>query len=417
MSTPTWGIGWRIGFRFGALVVALFQFPFPLTAFPHIRWLTDWLTRPWDWAIVWFAERALGLPAPSLVPNGSGDTTAAYVHSLLVLLVAALGTVVWSVVDRRRAAYPRLARLLWIGLRYSLAFAMLSYGFAKILKSQFPDLHPGRLSELVGEMSPMGLLWTFMGYSTAYSVFAGLAEAIGGALLLWRRTVALGAVLIAIVMANVVMLNLCFDVPVKLYATRLLLEAIVIGLPGMRRMLSAALGHAVAAVPPRPRTSIRAERIRLAAKLVVIGLMVWTLYGQFSGRPSRNARVHELYGTWQVDSYLVDGSEGALGDPDRWREISANPRALWIRPLSGRQRAYELEVDAASRTITVKRYDDDFKLIGESETWTYTRPAPDRLIIDGKHHSGQLHVELHRAPDPLLLTRGFHWINEAPFNR
>jgi hypothetical protein len=63
---------------------------------------------------VWFAETVLGLPAPSTVPNGSGDTTAAYVMWLVVIILAALGTAIWSALDRRRTAYPRLATAIWI---------------------------------------------------------------------------------------------------------------------------------------------------------------------------------------------------------------------------------------------------------------------------------------------------------------
>jgi hypothetical protein len=51
------------------------------------------------------------------------------------------------------------------------------------------------------------------------------------------------------------------------------------------------------------------------------------------------------------------------------------------------------------------------------EVWHYTRPAPDRLVIDATHRGKQLHVTLRLAPDPPLMTRGFRWINEAPYNR
>jgi hypothetical protein len=74
---------------------------------------------------------------------------------------------------------------------------------------------------------------------------------------------------------------------------------------------------------------------------------------------------------------------------------------------------YALEVDPAAHTITVTI--DSAKQI--KETWTYTRPAPDRLVIDCVHRGKKLHVRLHREPEGLLMTRGFHWINEVPYNR
>src|ERR1044071_6897724 len=113
-----------------------------------------------------------------------------------------------------------------------------------------------------GGTSPMRLMWAFMGYSLPYTVFAGLAEVTGGVLLLWRRTATLGALVVAIVMTNVVLMNLCYDVPVKLFSTLLLVFAIAIGLPDARRLLGAVLGRAAAELPPRARMTPGLERGR-----------------------------------------------------------------------------------------------------------------------------------------------------------
>ena len=78
-----------------------------------------------------------------------------------------------------------------------------------------------------------------MGYSPAYNVFAGGAEALGGLLLLFRRTTTLGAVVAIGVLTNIVMLNFCYDVPVKLFSIHLTLMATALaGLDG-RRLLNA----------------------------------------------------------------------------------------------------------------------------------------------------------------------------------
>ena len=113
---------------------------------------------------------------------------------------------------------------------------MFTYGFSKVfhLQMQFPDA--GRLAESFGDSSPMGLLWTFMGYSFGYSLFAGMAEVAGGALVLFRRTTTLGVLVIAAVMLNIEILNLTYDVPVKLYAAHLLFMAIVLLAPDFTRL-------------------------------------------------------------------------------------------------------------------------------------------------------------------------------------
>jgi len=44
------------------------------------------------------------------------------------------------------------------------------------------------------------------------------------------------------------------------------------------------------------------------------------------------------------------------------------------------------------------------------------RTARARARRDGAHLGKPFHAALHREPAPLLMTRGFHWINEAPWN-
>ena len=49
----------------------------------------------------------------------------------------------------------------------------------------------------------------------------------------------------------------------------------------------------------------------------------------------------------------------------------------------------------------------------------YIRPEPDRLSLDGSYEGQSLRVELARIDHSKLplISRGFHWINEYPYNR
>jgi len=401
---------------------ALLIFPFPLDVNPTSDGVARWLTTPRRWAVSWFAQHVLGLADPSQASNGSGDKTSDYVFLLVVAIVAAIGAGVWSAVDRR-TAHPRLAAGALVVLRYVVGYAMLSYGLAKVLKGQFPDLRPRDLEQPTGEMSPMGLVWTFMGYSTPYSMFAGLVEMVGGVLVLWRRTATIGALVIVAVMTNVVMLNFCYDVPVKLYSTQLLLMAIVIALPGARRLVSAAMGRAVAEIPARERMSPRWERARTIARIAMLGLFMWGLYGTYAYESGRNDQGHDLRGVWVVDTFIIEGVEHSLAtDPVRWHKVVLNPRGLYIVPMVGDRTSFSLTVDGAHRTLTLRlpsagpgRGKDNVETT--IETWTYTRPTPDQLVLEGAHHGKPFHAALHLEPAQLLMTRGFHWINEEPLNR
>jgi hypothetical protein len=79
----------------------------------------------------------------------------------------------------------------------------------------------------------MGLMWTFMGASRGYEIFSGLAEVTTGLLLLFRRTSTIGALIAAGVMLNTVVMNFCFDVPVKLYSMHPVLMALFLLIPDM----------------------------------------------------------------------------------------------------------------------------------------------------------------------------------------
>jgi hypothetical protein len=428
MAAPRWSLWERVAFRFGILAGALCVFPFPFGYIPKTAAIAHVLRAPLEWLTAQLAAYGLGMPDVTNLHNSSGDTTWDYVTLLLVAIVATLGTIAWSIVDRRRPAYPVLAARALVVLRYVVAYAMVSYGFAKITRAQFPAPNAVRLDEPVGDMSPMGLLWTFMGGSGPYTVFAGFAETFGGLLLLWRRTAFLGAVVAIAVMTNVVLLNFCYDVPIKLYSCQLLAMAIAIALPDSRRVLAAALGRATTAAPPRPRRSPRSERTRWIAKLLMCGAIGWSVYNSIARAigPDPDAQMSGFLGTWVVDSCTIAGDQSPPLAA-RWARLMINPRSVQIVTRTGDRDWPTVKHDAAAHTLQITLDEHvrdplpkptapagDTKLI--TEQWTYARPAFDRLVIDGTHRGTPFHVAMHLLPPPPLVTRGFRWINDAAYN-
>jgi len=55
---------------------------------------------------------------------------------------------------------------------------------------------------------------------------------------------------------------------------------------------------------------------------------------------------------------------------------------------------------------------------GQEMLINFDRLPADVITLDGKLDGKQIHAKLHHIPEPrfLLNTRGFHWINEYPFN-
>lgn len=393
-------------FRFGVLGAILLIFPFPLGRIPFTWELAQWLVRPWEWLVDWFARFVLGIAPPPHVFTGSGDTTWHYVQLLLIVILAAIGAVVWTVIDtrRQRTSYPRLAAAMMVLLRYYLAAVMISYGAAKVLPLQFPAPWVGRYDGAIGDMSPMGLLWTFMGHSGPYTFIAGLAEIVGAVLLFWRRTTLIGALILAGVLLNIVLLNFCYDVPVKLFSVELLLMTIAVITPHRWRLLGALLGYGSAPVPERPRISFLGERMRGIAKYSFItSIMLTLVFAYLSPRNSPPAR-SELHGVWVVKRFVLDGVEHPplLTDDVRWRKLIVSEYGLQIRFTTDRRAFYRMaRVDERAHTVRLGARLLAYQLDG------------DRLVLA----DDSLRVVLVREPEPLLKTRGFHWIQEFPFNR
>ena len=408
--TPPWSRLQRVAFRFLFATMLVLAFPFPLGFIPGTGRLAQAVTEPWQWAVAWFAEHVLRIEPPPFVVTGSGDTLWHWVWFLLVLTLAAVITIVWSILDRRRA-YPRLASALHVGARYFLASIMLGYGLAKVIPVQFGTVWLPRYDVRLGDMSPMGLLWTFMAHSAPYTIAAGIAEVVGAVLLLSRRTTIFGALILIVVMTNVVLLNLCYDVPVKLFSMSLLAIAIGIALPSARRLIGAALGHAAPAVAPRPRGSLGAERVRMLAKLVILVSFVisahqWRQLATMIHHPPT-----VLHGSWRIDRHSVDGIElpSDFTHDERWRTLHVHERGITVRHATDRRSHLRAEVDPEAKTLTI--------LDGIIRYPLAYRRTGDALVLDGTLRGERLHLELVLMPPAELSTRGFHWVTEEPYYR
>ncbi|MGV9482702.1 DoxX family protein, partial [Gordonia aichiensis] len=200
--------------------------------------------------------------------TGSGDTAAKWLAAFTMIVVAVPVTAVWSVFDRRRTHYVRLVVLFRLLLRFALVSALLLYGMIKILPTQM-SFNLERLVEPYGYMSPMAVLWAQSALSEPYEIALGAAEVTAGLLLIVPLTAGLGSVLAVLVALQVVLVNLTFDVPVKLFALQILLYAMVLAAPEIVRIVRALLGHDVPA-----RTPPRGDRLLVGAQ-VLLGL--WLL--------------------------------------------------------------------------------------------------------------------------------------------
>src|ERR1700733_10176871 len=181
----TWNSIHKIAFR--ACFLFFMQY-IPLGSneiFADKTYLYGYYIRPFYKLIPWIGQHILHLSNPITVfpDGGSSDTTFDYVLILSMMVMAVIGTLIWTLSDRHRPNYQRLNYWFTLTLRYYCAYTMFSFGLSKIYKLQFPNPSLRSLIQPLGTYSPMHLAWTFFGYSGPYSRIAGWSEIISGVLL------------------------------------------------------------------------------------------------------------------------------------------------------------------------------------------------------------------------------------------
>ena len=73
---------------------------------------------------------------------------------------------------------------------------------------------------------------------------------------------------------------------------------------------------------------------------------------------------------------------------------------------------FKMEIDDSKKKIALSKDATKFEL-------GYAQPDGDHLVLEGKLMDDVLSVRLRKIDTTkfLLVKRGFHWINEVPFNR
>jgi hypothetical protein len=409
----------RLAARFALIAFGLFHLPLLLNNYPTFGGgglEADGISQAWGRVFgrvgLWVARNVFGMtgPMPYALSGDNGDTAGEYCRLLVGVVVAALAAAIWTAVDRRRPGARWVEQALWILLRYAIALGLASYAIAKIFPQQFGDLSPVALETRVGELSPMGLLWRFMDYSRVFSTFGGVMELAVVVLLCFRRTALLGALLCLPVMSTVMVMNLCYGVMVKLYSVMMVASALVLVLFDARRLIDVViLRRAVPASPLGPPfRSRRLNQARWLIKLVFAGGVIASSVAHMHDVGARIAalKASPLYGTWDVESFVVAGRELAqTAEPARWRRVVL-ARSTAIRLEDDRLLSCQRTGDEAARTLELTCGGPRQRA---SARWTRDG---DRLRLEGSFDGAPFAAVLKHRDDsqlPLLRER-FSWI-------
>src|SRR6478609_6973763 len=120
LSEESWAPATRIAFRFCLLYFGLYVLTTQMLAgmLPNPKFRVPVLAQkpPMQQLVLWVGNHILGVQ-PTVHPTGSGDTLFDWTAAFTLLLLAALGTIVWSLVARETTSYPRLYKWFRLFLR------------------------------------------------------------------------------------------------------------------------------------------------------------------------------------------------------------------------------------------------------------------------------------------------------------
>ena len=391
-ESSRWSLAARIAFRFAFSYFAL-TWLLSLLA-NRIGFLREMYTDFWNGLVVWANEAVFHLPDEQLF-NLTGSTAYSTVRFLCHLAVAGAATVVWSVLDRRRVQYARLHPWLRIVVRYMLAGTMIRYGALKVIPSQMVAPPPlGVLPQRIGDLLPTHVLWWTIGASPTFETATGLAELLGGVLLLFPRTTLLGALISAANMLFVFLLNMCFDVSVKLPSLQYLAMALILVAPDARRLADVFLFHR-RAEPSQVLPLFRRKWLDRIPHILLFLYGLSTIKSDLEWSAERYKHQHPprppLYGIWSVEAFARDGKNVPLStEPDRWLLVMfLKPGSVGVEQMAGAWKNYKLDLDMEKKRMA----------LGPSQgTFSFQQPEKDVLVLDGQLEGRRVRAKLRKAP-------------------
>jgi len=268
---------------------------------------SSWLFKACESALAATALLNLLLFSLEFLPFGLLQKYGSYFGYVLIGSVglALLSSLLYSWRWHRREPITTLRsplRHAWLQalIRYWLALSISTYGFAKILKTQFqtPDFF---LDTPLSSVDGMSLTWYYFGYSYPLAVIIGLFQIGGSILLLYRRTTLLGVVILLPVMVNIVLINLFFTISVGaffnsvVYSLALLFLLLLHG-DRLRTVFWDLMDHL-------PRIELCGGWVKHSLRLLVIAVAFVSLKVLLLIQPSEQT----LKGTWQVEKLIRNG--------------------------------------------------------------------------------------------------------------
>ena len=345
---------------FAGLFILLLPFPY------HILPNPGGLTSPFLKEIVQWLDLHLLLNEQASVASFISDSRSLYMLTALLLVISGLMGFLYLLLDKTGKQYEKIKYWGHVVVSYYLALQLFKYGFDKVFKHQFYLPEPNILFTPLGDLSKDILYWSTIGSSYPYSIFAGVLEIVPAFLLLFNRTRLLGALITIPVLLNVLMINIGFDVSVKLYSSFLLFLSLLIVSVNFRNLYSFfILNEKVQVQLWRPQVDSKKKLLFYSiSKALIVGLILFeSMFIYFKANNFNDDKVARpfLHGVYEVELYTRNGDTipPSREVEGRIKRIFVHREGYFItQSMQDKMKDYKLSYNQPNQQLLLKEYDD-----------------------------------------------------------
>jgi hypothetical protein len=250
----------------------------------------------------------------------------------LIFIIAIIGTIVWSLADKKTKNYDKLNYYLRILIRYRLAIAVIGYGFLKLFAIQAPYPSLSSLNTPYGDFSTWKIFSLSLGIVPGYQSFLGAVELIAGLLLLNRKTTVIGATIIIFFTGNVFMSNLAYAGGEVVYSFYLVTLALFLVIYDLERIINLIILHKPTIPALKPTWNLSRQRRIFKVALKAIFIFVFVFFNGYSVYKSalnggyhfpHQAGLKSVQGLYTVVDFKLNGQTLPYSqtDPVRWQNV------------------------------------------------------------------------------------------------
>ena len=314
---------------------------------------TSWFFKFCESALAAIALLNLLLFPLEFMPFSFFEKYGQYIEYVLIgsVGVALFGSLIYVWIWHRReqtiSTYSALHHAWLQGIiRYWLALSISSYGFAKILKTQFQT--PDYLLDMpLSAVDGMDLTWYYFGYSYPLAAIIGLFQIGGSILLLYRRTTLLGTMILLPVMINIVLINIFYKISTGAFFNSVIYSlSLIFFLLLHGKRLKVIFWDLIDHLPTIP---LRQSWVRHSLRVLPIAAAFVSLNVLISIHPYDQT----LKGTWTVEKLIRNGR--------------VQPATAWLTDTRAWSRVYFAGYESCAFSPNPYRFKRSESLLGSYE--------------------------------------------------